>query len=85
MTPRCDTMCCNHGCHQGRGCPERKLGPTTTTSVKAFAPGVIEAHRRPLVSAVQRRELLRWLVLAIGLCVLAVAVGGATGWLAGRA
>lgn len=44
-----------------------------------FAPGAIERHTRQLGTPAQRRELLRWLQLA----VLAMALTGTTALLAG--
>lgn len=46
---------------------------------KHFAPGTIERHRRPLCTSAQRRELVRWLWLAL----LAMALTGGTALVAG--
>lgn len=46
---------------------------------KHFAPGAIERHRRPLGTPAQRRELVRWLQLAL----LSMALTGGTALVAG--
>ena len=44
-----------------------------------YAPGAIERHTRPLFTPAMRRELLRWLQLAL----LAMAITGGTALVAG--
>ena len=44
-----------------------------------YAPGAIERHRRQIGTPAQRRELLRWLQLAL----LAMAITGGTALVAG--
>ena len=48
-----------------------------------FAPGAIEAHRRPLWLPAQRRKLARWLVLALAMVGAASIVGMVAGLLSG--
>lgn len=46
---------------------------------RPFAPGVIERHRRQLGTPAQRRELKRWLLALLVLCVLLGTLGLAAG------
>ena len=44
-----------------------------------FAPGAVERHRRPIGTPAQRRELLRWLQMAL----IAMTATGGTALIAG--
>lgn len=50
-----------------------------------FAPGVIDAHKRPLVTREHRRELARLLVMSLALVAASAALGLLVGYLVGAA
>jgi len=49
---------------------------------RLFAPGAIERHTRRIGTPAQRRELVRWLQLAVVAMVLAGCTALGAGWVA---
>lgn len=70
----------------GRSCAElgvcRSAVPCTVCA-HPFAPGAVERHARPFCTPAQRRELGRWLRLALLAMALVGGVALAAGFVAG--
>lgn len=76
--------CCdaNGKCTGGLGCAARS---TAKDGALRFAPGQIDAYRRPLLGTpAQRRELGRWVLVLAGFGAVAVVAAFAVGVIAGR-